>query len=222
MGGTPANGKTMTERTLLKEYFALCPDGMCRTDILTEAERRDIDVNGAMYLTGLVQRADAKNNNSRVYPYAILFREMESYKKPIKENRAVGGLDHTDSSVVELQHACIKFIDIWWEGKDVMGKMKVLSTPHGNTLRALVNDGVQVGISSRGLGSVREENGVLLVEDDFQLICFDIVSDPSTHGAFMKPKMVNEATIRDLGTMSKADRINRHIQNIISRHDERV
>lgn len=189
--------------------------------MLTEQERQDIDVNGALYLSGIVQRADAKNNNGRLYRRPILDREFETYKKPIRENRAVGGLDHTDSSVVELQHACVKVVDLWWEGNDAMGKMKVLSTPHGQTLRALINDGVQVGISSRGLGSVREENGVLLVEDDFQLICFDIVSDPSTHGAFLSPKMVNEATVRELGKEGKADRLNRLINNIILHHEAR-
>lgn len=205
----------MSNKVLLTEYFAMCPDGTC-ADVLTEQEKSDVRDNGAMYLSGIIQRADAKNNNGRWYGYPVLYREVEAYRKPIREHRAVGGLDHTDSSVVELAHACVKFVDVWWEGKDVKGKMKVLSTPNGQTLRALINDGVQVGISSRGLGSVREENGILMVEDDFQLICFDIVSDPSTHGAFLSPQAMNESRIIEtVSRMPRADRINRLIQDIL-------
>jgi hypothetical protein len=99
---------------------------------------------------------------------------------------------------------------LWWEGKDLMGKIKVLSTPSGKILESLINDGVKLGISSRGLGSVREEMGRTLVEDDFQLICFDIVSEPSTQGAFM---MMNESKQKQV--FSKSDRINRLLNDII-------
>jgi hypothetical protein len=117
----------------------------------------------------------------------------------VKDNRAVGELDHPDDSVVNLKNASHKNVDMWWDGNALMGKIKVLSTPSGMTLRSLVNDGVKIGISSRGLGSVRESAGATIVEDDFQLICFDIVSEPSTPLAFMD-KVVRESKDKDKTT----------------------
>lgn len=210
------------EKLLLQEYFALCPNGVCSlggeqdSSLLTESEQKDIADNGAMYLTGIMQRADAKNNNMRVYPYNTLYREIEAYQKAINERRSTGSLDHKDDSIVTLQDACILVTKIWWEGKDVWGKMKVTSNRQGKDLRALISDGIQVGISSRGLGSISESSSGLIVEDDFQLICFDIVSDPSTHGAFMRPTALNEGQIRQLtSNLTKADRINRALQDVL-------
>ena len=173
-------------KRLLTEFYELCPDGMC-PDLLTEREKKEI-ANGAMYLTGRIQTADKQNGNGRVYPYEVLKREIDNYKKIVQDNRACGELDHPDDSVVNLKNVSHMVVDCWWEGKDVMGKMKILDTPSGQTVKGLINSGVKLGISSRGLGSVRESMGKTVVESDFQLICFDIVSEPSTPDAFVYPE----------------------------------
>ena len=193
---------------VLREYYELCAGGVCQ-DLLTEEEKMQVK-NGAVFLSGVMQRCDEKNGNGRVYPAPILQREVKNYTKMVKENRACGELDHPEDSVVNLKNASHMVTSLWWEGKDLMGKIKVLSTPSGKILESLINDGVKLGISSRGLGSVREEMGRTLVEDDFQLICFDIVSEPSTQGAFM---MMNESKQKQV--FSKADRINRLLNDII-------
>ena len=170
-------------KPLLREFFELCPDGLCE-DILTESDKHFIK-QGGMMLSGVVQRADARNGNGRIYPYSVLSREIESYKKVVEDRRATGELDHPDRSSLNLFNVSHLITEVWWNGKDVMAKIQVLNTPHGQVLRELVNANVKIGISSRGTGSVRESRGETIVEDDFQLICFDIVSEPSTHGAFM-------------------------------------
>jgi hypothetical protein len=170
-------------KPLLREFFELCPDGICE-DILTESDKHFIK-NGGMMLSGVIQRADARNGNGRIYPHSVLSREMDTYKQLVQERRALGELDHPDLSVINLKNVSHLVVEVWWNGKDVMGKIQVLNTPSGQVLRELVNANVKIGISSRGTGSVRESRGETIVEDDFQLICFDIVSEPSTHGAFM-------------------------------------
>ena len=104
----------------------------------------------------------------------------------VKDNRATGELDHPEDSVVNLKNVSHLMVDVWWQGNEVMGKMKVLDTPSGRILKDLMNAGVKLGISSRGLGTVKESiNGHDVVEEDFQLICFDIVSEPSTPNAYV-------------------------------------
>jgi len=171
-------------KKVLREYFELCPNGVCE-DLLTEQEKRMIKENNALFLSGVIQAADRQNGNGRVYSRPILEREIKKYNKVITEGRAVGELDHPDDSVVNLRNVSHKFTACWWDGDSVKGKLQVLNTPAGQTLRALVEGGVKIGISSRGMGSVRESQGQTLVEDDFQLICFDIVQEPSTSGAFL-------------------------------------
>ena len=114
-----------------------------------------------------------------------LEREVKNYSKLIKEHRALGELDHPDDSVINLKNVSHMVTDVWWDSNAVVGKIKVLDTPSGNILRSLVESGVSLGISSRGLGSVRESQGRTLVEDDYQLICFDMVSEPSTPNAYV-------------------------------------
>jgi len=147
---------------------------------------------GKVIVQGILQRSGAKNQNGRVYPREILAREVEKYKKvQIAERRALGELDHPESSVVNLQNVSHNVQDVWWKGDDVIGKVEILSTPSGNILKELLKAGIKLGISSRGLGSVRSvDENTVSVEDDFELICWDFVSNPSTHGAFMAP--VNE------------------------------
>ena len=173
-------------KKLLTEFHALCPDGAC-LDLLTEAEKQQVVKEGVVFLTGRIQTADTKNGNGRKYPMKVLKREIDNYMIIVRDNRACGELDHPDDSVINLKNVSHMVTDCWWEGKDVMGKIKVLDTPSGRILKDLINAGVKLGISSRGLGSVKEQLGETIVEDDFQLICFDIVSEPSTPNAYVYP-----------------------------------
>ena len=200
---------------LLREFYELCEGGVCQ-DLLTEEEKRLVKENKAVFLTGIMQRADAQNGNGRVYPRPILEREMENYKKLVRERRALGELDHPEDSVVNLKNASHMVTDVWWDGNDVMGKVQVLNTPSGQVLKELVGAGVKLGISSRGLGSVSEGNGTTMVQDDFQLICFDFVSEPSTTGAFM---MTEGKDINLDKVFTKADKINRALNNILKDHE---
>ena len=153
--------------------------------------------NGKLVVKGVLQRAEAKNQNGRVYPMETLMREAKKYAGTyIKERRALGELDHPDSSVVNLNNVSHNVLDMNFVGKDLVGTVEVLSTPSGNILKELFKCGIKLGISSRGMGSVKEvmrENGseTLEVQPDFELIAFDFVSNPSTHGAFLSP--VNES-----------------------------
>ena len=175
-------------KQLLTEFFELCPDGRC-LDRLSEAQKREVIQEGAVYLVGRIQTADKKNGNGRVYPMKVLKKEVDNYKKIVADGRATGELDHPDDSVINLKNVSHMITDCWWEGKDVMGKIKVLDTPSGRILKDLINAGVKLGISSRGLGSVKESmHGDTVVEEDFQLICFDIVAEPSTPNAYVYPK----------------------------------
>lgn len=195
---------------LLREYFELCDGGVCQ-DLLTEDEKRRV-ADGATILTGVMQMSETKNHNGRVYPHHLLEREVERYKKLVEQRRALGELDHPESSVINLQNCSHLVTDIWMEGKKVMGKIEVLPTPAGKILQNLVQANVPCGISSRGMGSVREQNGVTLVEDDFQLICFDMVSDPSTPGAIMSS--VHESKIMTK-SLTKQDKINALMNQIL-------
>jgi len=196
-------------KDLLREYFELCPEGRCPVERLTEAEKRNIS-NGAVYLVGICQKAGTKNGNGRVYRKETLQREIESYQKAIGERRSLGELDHPDDSVINLKNASHLVTKMWWDGESVMGKIEVLDTPSGKILKELVRSGIKLGISSRGLGSVKENNGETIVEDDFQLICFDMVSEPSTPNAFLSPQ-------RGAGASSVASiSISPKIQNYLS------
>ena len=152
-----------------------------------------------MIVSGVLQRADAKNQNERVYPKDLLMREAKKYAGTfIKERRALGELDHPDSSVVNLNNVSHNILDMNWAGNDLVGRVEVLGTPSGNILKELFKSGIRLGISSRGMGSVkevmREGSQTLEVQPDFELVAFDFVSNPSTHGAFLSP--VNESVNR--------------------------
>ena len=148
-----------------------------------------IKENKSLVVKGVIQRAEAKNQNGRIYPREILEREIKKYiDGPVRERRALGELDHPESSVINLQNVSHNVIKVKMVGDDVYGEVEILSTPAGNILKELFRNGITVGISSRGMGSVQESgNGTVEVQDDFELLCFDFVSTPSTHGAFMKP-----------------------------------
>ena len=169
---------------LIRESYELCDGGQCQ-DFLTEAEKIRVRDGKVLILSGKLQEAECLNGNKRIYPMDILKREVENYRKFVEQRRAMGELDHPDSSVVNLQNVSHIVTDIWWDGKKVMGKIEVLNTPSGNILKNLVEAGIKMGISSRALGSVSQRNGRTYVQDDLQLICFDMVSEPSTPDAFM-------------------------------------
>jgi len=200
-------------KKLLREYYELCDGGICQ-DLLTEAEKKFV-AEGGMILSGVMQMTDTLNANGRTYPHKIMEREINSYKKLVKENRALGELDHPEGSVIELKNACHKVTEIWMEGNKVMGKIQVLGTPAGQILRELVNGGVSIGISSRGMGSVTEEAERTVVQEDFELICFDCVSNPSTPGAYM----MMEAKEYTNKVFTKADRINRLLNEVLQDED---
>ena len=203
-------------KELLREWYELCDGGVCQ-DLLTEAEKIFVK-NGGLILTGVMQRADKENGNGRVYGRKVLEREIENYIKLVEDRRALGELDHPEDSVVNLKNVSHMVTRIWWDGDAVMGKVKVLDTPSGKILRSLVENGVKLGISSRGLGSTRKEMGKTIVEDDFQLICFDFVQEPSTPGAFMGTRELAEGKTRDINKIfSKADRLNRLLNDIIGK-----
>ena len=181
-----------------------------------------LDKNGGMLIvSGPLQAAERKNQNGRVYPKDILEREAQNYSDTnIAERRALGELDHPDSSVVNLQNVSHNVRRIWWEGDTVMGEVEVLSTPAGNILKELFKNGIKLGSSSRGLGSVKElkeQNGedTVEVQDDFELICWDFVSNPSTHGAFLSP--VNEGKNSKI-VVDKYANVNKLITDIIKEY----
>jgi hypothetical protein len=167
-------------------------------EITPQMLKESHDKSGRFIVSGVLQRANAKNQNGRVYPKEILEREIEKYKgREIRENRAYGELDHPESSVVELKNTSHIIRDVWWNGDDVVGQVEILNTPAGKILQELVKAGCTVGISSRGMGSVKQikEDGTVAVENDFELICWDFVSNPSTQGAFLRP--TNEGVIKE-------------------------
>lgn len=141
--------------------------------------------NGKIILKGVLQRCDTINQNGRIYPRSILEREVINYQKFIKENRSLGECDHPDSSVIELKNASHIVREARMDGDSVIGSIEILDTPSGKIIQSLINSGVTLGISSRGVGSTRREGNSQIVQDDYQLICFDMVSEPSTPGAFM-------------------------------------
>ena len=202
----------MSNKKLLREDYALCPGGVCE-DLLNESDKRFV-AEGGLILSGIMQKSDELNGNGRVYPRRVLEKEIKNYQKLVEENRALGELDHPDDSIINLKNASHLVMKVWWDGCNVMGKVKVLNTPSGDILKGLVQSGVKLGISSRGLGSVKEQQGKTIVEDDFQLICFDFVSEPSTPGAYMMTEGREKQLLSTVFT--KADRINRALNDVLS------
>ena len=170
--------------------------------------------NGKLVVRGVLQRAEAKNQNGRIYPREILEREADKYTSEfIKQRRAMGELDHPESSVVNLQNVSHNVKEMHWEGDNLLGTVEVLGTPSGNILKELFKSGIKLGISSRGMGSVEtvNEGDAQQVQDDFELIAFDFVSNPSTHGAFLHPtnESINESKVvgRTCGDYCKVESI---------------
>ena len=162
--------------------------------ILRESKERP----GVYEVEGVMQRAVSKNQNGRTYSKPILERECSKYIKEFVENgNAFGELDHPESPIVSLKNASHIVKDLWWKGNDLMGRVELLNTPSGNIVKEIIKAGHTIGISSRGTGSVQQTNeGTLEVQDDFELVCWDFVSNPSTHGAFMNPVALSEGKIK--------------------------
>jgi hypothetical protein len=165
-----------THPLLLKEYHALSPNSY---------EIKEINGSPRVVLKGVLQRANAINGNGRVYEKKILEREINRYGQFISEKRSVGELDHCNSTEVNLKNASHVVENVWWEGNELKGQIRLLNTTAGKEAQALINDGITLGISTRGLGSVTERDGIVTVNEDYHLVCWDLVHDPSTTGAFM-------------------------------------
>ena len=162
---------------------------MCSSDLqakLTLVEGKGAKP-GLVELVGKLQAADQENGNNRKYPFKVLKREVDKYLEgPVKTRTALGELDHPEASVVNLANTSHVVTDVWWDGNNVMGKIQLLPTPSGNIAKALVLSGIPLGISSRGMGSVKQLGETVEVQDDFELLCWDLVSVPSTPQAYMQ------------------------------------
>ena len=194
----------MSDKLLIKEFLQWENE----PDLLTEQDRDSLN-EGELIMAGVLQRADAENANGRVYPKRVLEREVKNYEKLIREGRSVGELDHPDSSVIEMKNVSHLVTEVWWDENEVKGKIKILNTPAGSIAKGLLEGGVKFGISSRGLGSTDKSDGKTMVNEDFHLICFDLVTELSTAGAFM----LKEG--KEAFEYTKADRINRAINDIL-------
>jgi len=181
----------------------------------TKLIKEQVEAGQPLMMKGILQKAETLNQNGRVYPRAILEREIRNYQKFIKENRALGELDHPDSSVVELKNASHTIREAYMENDIVYGTVEILNTPSGKILQSLVESGITLGISSRGVGSTTSKGDMQIVQDDFQLICWDFVSEPSTPGAFMmrEGKEVSPQFINNV--FNKTDRIDRIFNDIM-------
>ena len=199
----------MSEKQLLQEFTLLeyNPDDV----------KRSLKLGKNVILSGIIQRAGIRNANNRIYPRNILEREIDKFHQMIKERRALGELDHPESALVNLRNVSHRVNEIYWDGDDLKGKIEILNTSAGKELRSLVEDNVLVGISSRGLGSTTHTNeGVDLVNDDFQLVAFDVVSNPSTFGSFISPlKESREYEIREDGRIRRLFEISRQLDELI-------
>lgn len=193
---------------LLQEWFPLAYD----SKVIKESREAN---HGKIILQGIIQKADTQNQNKRIYPTEILKREIENYQKAVRERRSTGELDHPESSSVSLQNVSHLVTEMHWEGSAVHGRVEVLPTPKGKILESLLEAGVTIGISSRGVGSTDKNNeGFDVVQPDYQIICFDIVSEPSTPGAYL---FAEGKLVREKVRYEKADRIYRALNDIIRR-----
>ena len=194
-------------KQVLVEYLLFTPSPQSLLEAKLSPSRN-------LMVTGVVQRAEAKNQNGRVYPKETLDREVEKYiNGPIAENRALGELDHPDSQIINLKNVSHNIKKLWWEGDDLLGDIEILPTPSGNILKELFINNITVGISSRGMGSVKPlGEGTVEVQDDFELLCWDFVSTPSTQGAFMR---ITEGVTPGLNKYNKYSKINNLVSEII-------
>ena len=163
---------------------------------------------GNPMVEGILATAEVKNGNGRYYSRELWEREMDKYMENVRANRALGELDHPDSSIINLKNVSHNIKKIWWDGDNVMGAIELLPTPSGNILRALFENRIPVGVSSRGMGSLKQMGDLMEVQDDFELLCWDFVSTPSNPGSYMKEKgMMNESKNNQYNKYTKANSI---------------
>jgi|TARA_B110000503_G_scaffold19081_1_gene28383 hypothetical protein len=160
---------------------------------------------GNPLVEGILATVEVKNGNGRYYSKELWERELEKYNVLVKERRACGELDHPDSQVINLKNVSHNISKLWWDGDNVMGSIELLPTPSGNILKALIGAGIKVGVSSRGMGSLKQVGEVLEVQDDFDLLCWDFVSTPSNPGSYMSP--LNEGLSTSINPYSKVNSI---------------
>lgn len=199
------------------EYKVVKELGPVRVNEDMQGNKVELPGEEKVLMKGILQKADTLNQNGRIYPLAVLEREVRNYQKFIIENRAVGELDHPDSSVVNLKNVSHVIREAYIENGTVVGTIEVLhKTPSGAILKGLVEHGVKLGISSRGVGSTRKQGEYHMVQDDFQLICWDMVSEPSTPGAFMIPegRLIEASELQRV--FNRSDRIDRAINDVLS------
>lgn len=198
----------MTVKRLLREYIPL------ELNPTLIKESRDQN-GGKLMLVGVVQRSNTKNENGRLYTKDVLFRETTNYDKIIREGRALGELDHPETSTISLEKVSHVIREMWWEGDEVKARIEILPTPAGKIAEALIEGGITIGISSRGVGSVEKNfEGLDVVQPDFQIICWDLVSEPSTNGAYL---YAEGKEFKGSIPMTKADRIYRALNAIVRR-----
>jgi len=191
-------------KKLLIETNLFTPQGL----MLSEGK---LSERGNPMVEGILATAEVKNGNGRYYSKDLWEREIDKYMQSVKENRAMGELDHPESSVINLKNVSHNIKDMWWDGDNVVGKIEVLPTPSGNILKALIESGITVGVSSRGMGSLEQRGEVLEVQDDFELLCWDFVSTPSNPGSYMQ--LVKEGL--DVKGLNKYSKVNSIIGEIL-------
>ncbi len=184
--------KVLVETQLFK------PKGL----MLTEGK---LSNRGNPMVEGILATAEVKNGNGRYYPKELWEREIDKYMESVKQNRALGELDHPESSVINLKNVSHNITEMWWDGDEVYGKIEILPTPSGNILKALIENNITVGVSSRGMGSLEDRGGVLEVQDDFELLCWDFVSTPSNPGSYME--IVTEGKIAQINKYQSVNSI---------------
>ena len=198
------------EKQVLIEYLSFQP-------LPQQLREARVNPHGKFLVAGKVQAADKPNANRRIYDYDTLRKQVQLYiDGPITERRALGELDHPESSVINLKNVCHNITRLWWDGKDLYGEFEILDTPSGNILKQLFLNGINVGVSSRAMGSVTPiGEGLVQVEDDLELICWDFVSTPSTYGAYVKPIDGLNESYNPQSVASKQNSINKLISDII-------
>jgi len=164
---------------------------------------------GLPLVEGILATAEVKNGNGRYYPKQLWEREINKYKASIEENRALGELDHPETTVINLKNVSHNITDIWWDGDHIMGKIEILPTPSGNILKSLIDSNITVGVSSRGTGSLKAGGSVMEVQDDFDLLCWDFVSTPSNPGSYMH--VINESIDSSTKDYTKVNQIIKEI-----------
>jgi len=176
--------------------------------LLTEGK---LSERGNPIVEGILATAEVKNGNGRYYSKDLWEREIGKYMELVKENRAMGELDHPESQVVNLKNVSHNISDVWWDGDNVMGKIEILPTPSGNILKALIESGITCGVSSRGMGSLEQRGELMEVQDDFELLCWDFVSTPSNPGSYMN--VIKEGL--DFSTQNKYTQVNSILNEIL-------